>query len=366
MNKYALFVLSATLILLLGCVSQPSSQLPPLPSPPSLVGNDRDSHGCIGSAGYTWCEASQKCYRSWEENCTAAATRQCKTVSGCGSGAARCVNGTCTQYDEHGCVPDGGYTWCEALKQCIQPWMTNCTAAAPALEGGDSALGRNSSPTLAGNDRDSHGCIASAGYSWCPEKGKCLRVWEEACNATDRFANAEEHCADANVAQVSVCGQHVKVVSSLMGGGSTFYSDDGTEVRCPLVAPDAMTEQCRLLMLGDNCVDQVVDCSKANVPGAVTDLKDDPNFVGAQLTWSAPDSNAVDYEIFRASQDMSTVSLIKTTGQASYNEVFNANGSTFAYFVRARNAAGAESPVSNIVYVQQLAAPGAPSPGQID
>ncbi|MFH1222193.1 MAG: metallophosphoesterase family protein [Candidatus Micrarchaeota archaeon] len=33
-------------------------------------GSDKDAHGCIPSAGYTWCNATQKCYRSWEENCT--------------------------------------------------------------------------------------------------------------------------------------------------------------------------------------------------------------------------------------------------------------------------------------------------------
>ena len=37
----------------------------------NLVGNDRDEHGCIGSAGYSWCEAKQKCLRSWEEDCAA-------------------------------------------------------------------------------------------------------------------------------------------------------------------------------------------------------------------------------------------------------------------------------------------------------
>jgi len=35
-----------------------------------LIGGDRDAHGCIGSAGYSWCEASQKCLRIWEENCS--------------------------------------------------------------------------------------------------------------------------------------------------------------------------------------------------------------------------------------------------------------------------------------------------------
>jgi hypothetical protein len=35
----------------------------------AIVGNDRDEHGCIGSAGYTWCESKQKCLRIWEEDC---------------------------------------------------------------------------------------------------------------------------------------------------------------------------------------------------------------------------------------------------------------------------------------------------------
>jgi len=34
-----------------------------------IVGGDRDEHGCIGSAGYSWCEPKQKCLRMWEESC---------------------------------------------------------------------------------------------------------------------------------------------------------------------------------------------------------------------------------------------------------------------------------------------------------
>ena len=34
-----------------------------------LVGNDRDEHECIVSAGYSWCELKKKCLRSWEEKC---------------------------------------------------------------------------------------------------------------------------------------------------------------------------------------------------------------------------------------------------------------------------------------------------------
>lgn len=32
----------------------------------NLPGSDRDIHGCIGSAGYSWCERSNQCERPWE------------------------------------------------------------------------------------------------------------------------------------------------------------------------------------------------------------------------------------------------------------------------------------------------------------
>jgi len=31
-----------------------------------MPGSDRDAHGCISSAGYTWCAATNKCERPWE------------------------------------------------------------------------------------------------------------------------------------------------------------------------------------------------------------------------------------------------------------------------------------------------------------
>ncbi len=36
-----------------------------------LIGGQKDEHGCLGPAGYSWCEAKQKCLRTWEEACTA-------------------------------------------------------------------------------------------------------------------------------------------------------------------------------------------------------------------------------------------------------------------------------------------------------
>jgi membrane-bound inhibitor of C-type lysozyme len=36
------------------------------------VGGQKDGHECLGSAGYSWCEARQNCERPWERYCTAA------------------------------------------------------------------------------------------------------------------------------------------------------------------------------------------------------------------------------------------------------------------------------------------------------
>ena len=36
------------------------------PAEPTLVGADRDAHGCIGSAGYAWCARTNQCERPWE------------------------------------------------------------------------------------------------------------------------------------------------------------------------------------------------------------------------------------------------------------------------------------------------------------
>jgi hypothetical protein len=78
MKKYLLIII--ILVLLLGIsigvilmqqlkFSQPQISILPTPATQDVVGGDKDEHGCIGSAGYTWCELKQKCLRAWEEPC---------------------------------------------------------------------------------------------------------------------------------------------------------------------------------------------------------------------------------------------------------------------------------------------------------
>ena len=142
--------------------------------------------------------------------------------------------------DEHGCIPSAGYAWCEEKQACIRPWMENCTSL------------------LVGNDSDEHGCKASAGYIWCRETQKCIRPWMENCTIQDE---ARAFCGKENVANVFVCGVYIRVVSSLTGGGSTFYSNGAEIARCPVVAPDSMSSKCRQLLIGNNCVEQEINCT---------------------------------------------------------------------------------------------------------
>lgn len=94
---------------------------------------------------------------------------------------------------------------------------------------------------IIGGDKDSQGCLVGAGYSWCESKQKCLRIWEESC--------AESFCLRENVAKVSQCGEYVKVTSSLLGGGNSYYTDDMIEIKCLVVAPEYISEECKTLDL---------------------------------------------------------------------------------------------------------------------
>ncbi len=61
----ASLALASSVVIVAGCLTGCSSS----GSQNQMVGNDRDEHGCIASAGYSWCEAKQQCIREWEEPC---------------------------------------------------------------------------------------------------------------------------------------------------------------------------------------------------------------------------------------------------------------------------------------------------------
>ncbi len=38
---------------------------------------------------------------------------------------------------------------------------------------------KNDNSNMVGGDKDNHGCISSAGYTWSNLKNKCIRTWEQ-------------------------------------------------------------------------------------------------------------------------------------------------------------------------------------------
>ena len=90
------------------------------------IGGETDEHGCMLMAGYSWCEAKQKCLRSWEEDCYT-------SIDQCNSDC------TAKGYDEGGCKwPQGiesvkdkegeslGFCYIENSKHCGNKGQCTC------------------------------------------------------------------------------------------------------------------------------------------------------------------------------------------------------------------------------------------------
>ena len=60
------FLLLSSLFFLGACSAETPSQPETSGENKSPVGSDRDAHGCIDSAGYSWCAKENECVLSWE------------------------------------------------------------------------------------------------------------------------------------------------------------------------------------------------------------------------------------------------------------------------------------------------------------
>lgn len=47
----------------------PTTPMPTSGCGDGLIGGQKDEHGCLAAAGYSWCKSTQKCQRMWEEYC---------------------------------------------------------------------------------------------------------------------------------------------------------------------------------------------------------------------------------------------------------------------------------------------------------
>lgn len=84
----------------------------------AMVGNDKDEHGCIASAGYTWCEVQKDCIRLWEKGIRMTSVTDAQnTLFLVFSPDSTQVElffskeGTPNEILDRRGLPDGGYAW---------------------------------------------------------------------------------------------------------------------------------------------------------------------------------------------------------------------------------------------------------------
>lgn len=166
--KQILFVLSMLALLLgAGCTTQ------------KTIGGEKDEHGCLIAAGYSWCEAKQKCLRPFEEECikaedTCNVNEDCIPKPECHP--MSCIN---KKYESNYVKPQ---ICTMEYRQEAAYNPEDCVCA------NNKCINKNLNQTgqkLIGGDKDEHGCLIAAGYSWCETKQKCLRTWEEECPAEE-------------------------------------------------------------------------------------------------------------------------------------------------------------------------------------
>jgi hypothetical protein len=203
----------------------------------------------------------------------------------------------------HGCSASAGYTYCESTATCIRPWMTACPvqngqgfSGAVTMECTDGQCDGMTSASCSlfdiNNDQalngltlvnlngdyflkagctatcnnciikdfpnpitDGHGCLASAGYSYCPETDACIR-FDENCpieGGTEMYGSKELTCADG--ARMSNLTSECKLV---------MKQSDGTTITLagPYITLDGT------YVLPEGCSANVVGCTTQNLLGS--------------------------------------------------------------------------------------------------
>ncbi len=60
---------------------------------------------------------------------------------------------------------------------------------------------------------------------------------------------AQVYCNKENVSAVYISKDKIKIISNLIGSGTTYIPlDEISSFRCPVVAPDSMTDKCKTIL----------------------------------------------------------------------------------------------------------------------
>jgi len=99
---------------------------------------------------------------------------------------------------------------------------------------------------------------------------------------------AAKMCQGPDTQAVYKCsGNVVRVVSSLSGGGSTFYKPNGKVVVCPIVPPPQMGAECLQMMTPNYCPIQA-ECGASPAPEVFPGQNGTPEQTGDQDAYIVP------------------------------------------------------------------------------
>jgi putative hemolysin len=214
-----------SILLLAGCAKQPEQ----------IIGGDKDEHGCLIAAGYSWCDAKQKCIRPFEENCTATECNECPLLSQPAPGF--CTDGTIVsgETDECGCQ---GPPTCETSSnngggtQMANPASVYCEE-----QGGESNI------RTAEDGSQSGLCILKNGIEceeWAYFRGECPE--KHVCTAEEK---AQQACT---MEYLPVCGDDGVTYGNKCSACASNSIDSYVNGECPektYVSKDP--EQCKVI-----------------------------------------------------------------------------------------------------------------------
>jgi hypothetical protein len=92
--------------------------------------------------------------------------------------------------------------------------------------------------TIVGNDKDEHGCIGSAWYSWSQSKNECVRAWEYQATALEKaydlaynngittMKSLQEFRANDTITRQEAAKMFVAMAEKLFNKTYASYSDD--------------------------------------------------------------------------------------------------------------------------------------------
>ncbi|OGX08273.1 MAG: hypothetical protein A2Z88_04905 [Omnitrophica WOR_2 bacterium GWA2_47_8] len=103
---------------------------------------------------------------------------------------------------------------------------------------------RNGVTQLEG-DRDTHGCIVSAGYSWCKEKQMCLRIWEETCRDSikEKVFSLTENDARAIAERICIKGGEALSKGYYNENSRTWWFDANLNATQPGCTPACVVSE---------------------------------------------------------------------------------------------------------------------------